>query len=35
MAAGNAGRVRREMGVRIVAGCVGWNRSIIDRRRSY
>ena len=35
MATGNAGEVRRDMGVRIVAGCVGWNGTIGDRRRSY
>lgn len=35
MATGNAGEVRRDMGVRIVAGCVGWNWTISDRRRSY
>lgn len=35
MATGSAGEVRRDMGVRIVAGCVGWNRTISDRRRSY
>lgn len=35
MAAGNAGEVRREMGVRILACCVAWNGMIIDWRRSY
>lgn len=34
MATGNEGEVRRDMGVRIVAGCVGWNGTIVDRRRS-
>lgn len=34
MVTGNEGEVRRDMGVRIVAGCVGWNGTIVDRRRS-
>ena len=33
--AGNAREVGRELGVRIVAGCVSWNGMIIDWRRIY